>query len=308
MASILIFPVYAVSGDLISFMVNQYGNRAVLVDAFGGEMDLERRTIRCVGNSLDRFTEDALRILRAIRFSAQLDFTLEEDTRAAISLMAPNMGKVSKERIQVELTKLLLSGHPERIKAVYDNGIAPYISQHFKEAGRRLKEAEKIGNLPLKKHMRWSGFLRQEEPQDAVRILKELKLDNDTIHQTKTLVSFWKMEIPADKPAIRHVMSGLSQELFEDLLCFQKVFCSNPYQAQLTVVEQFSEEILRAGDCIRLKDMAVTGRELMDAGMKPGPEMGAVLNRLFQMVLNRPECNNREYLMKSAEHFLEEQA
>ncbi len=285
-----------------------YSDREGLVDAFGGEMDLERRTIRCVGNSLDRFTEDALRILRAIRFSAQLDFTLEEDTRAAISLMAPNMGKVSKERIQVELTKLLLSGHPERIKAVYDNGIAPYISQHFKEAGRRLKEAEKIGNLPLKKHMRWSGFLRQEEPQDAVRILKELKLDNDTIHQTKTLVSFWKMEIPADKPAIRHVMSGLSQELFEDLLCFQKVFCSNPYQAQLTVVEQFSEEILRAGDCIRLKDMAVTGRELMDAGMKPGPEMGAVLNRLFQMVLNRPECNNREYLMKSAEHFLEEQA
>ncbi|QRV22164.1 CCA tRNA nucleotidyltransferase [Lacrimispora saccharolytica] len=285
-----------------------YSDREGLVDAFGGEMDLERRTIRCVGNSLDRFTEDALRILRAIRFSAQLDFTLEEDTRAAISLMAPNMGKVSKERIQVELTKLLLSGHPERIKAVYDNGIAPYISPHFKEAGRRLKETEKIGNLPLKKHMRWSGFLRQEEPQDAVRILKELKLDNDTIHQTKTLVSFWKMEIPADKPAIRHVMSGLSQELFEDLLCFQKVFCPNPYQAQLTVVEQFSEEILRAGDCIRLKDMAVTGRELMDAGMKPGPEMGAVLNRLFQIVLNRPECNNREYLMKSAEHFLEEQA
>ncbi len=73
------------------------------------------------------------------------------------------------------------------------------------------------------------------------------------------------------------------------------------------MVEQYSEEILKAGDCIRLKDMAVTGRELIDAGMKPGPEMGTVLNRLFQLVLEKPECNNKEYLMKSAEQFIKEQ-
>ena len=155
--------------------------------------------------------------------------------------------------------------------------------------------------------MRWSGFLRLEKPEDAVRILKELKLDNDTIYQTKTLVSLWKTEIPAHKPAIRQVMSTLSLELFKDLLWFQKVFCHPSYKNRLEMVEQYSEEILRAGDCIRLKDMAVTGRELIDAGMKPGPEMGTVLNRLFQLVLEKPECNNREYLMKSAEQFIKEQ-
>lgn len=285
-----------------------YSDREGLVDAFDGVKDLEGRIIRCVGNAVDRFTEDALRILRAIRFSAQLGFDMEEETRAAISVIAPSMAKVSKERIQVELTKLLLSDHPERLKYVYDNGIAPYISQYFEDAGRRLWEAEKIAWLPSKKHMRWSGFLRLEEPGNGVRILKELKLDNDTIHQTKTLVSLWKTEIPADKPAIRQVMSGLSPELFQDLLCFQKVFCPESHLTRLKTVEKYSEEILLAGDCIRLKDMAVTGRELMDAGMKPGPEMGAVLDHLFQLVLKQPECNNREYLMKSAEHLLKEQA
>lgn len=284
-----------------------YSDREGLVDAFDGVKDLEGRVIRCVGNPLDRFTEDALRILRAIRFSAQLGFDMEAETRAAISVIAPNMAKVSKERIQVELTKLLLSDHPGRLKDVYENGIGPYISKHFEAAGRQPFESERFTELPPVKHMRWSGFLRLEKPEDAVRILKELKLDNDTIYQTKTLVSLWKTEIPAHKPAIRQVMSILSPELFKDLLWFQKVFCHPSYKNRLEMVEQYSEEILRAGDCIRLKDMAVTGRELIDAGMKPGPEMGTVLNRLFQLVLEKPECNNREYLMKSAEQFIKEQ-
>jgi len=284
-----------------------YSDREGLVDAFDGVKDLEGRVIRCVGNPLDRFTEDALRILRAIRFSAQLGFDMEAETRAAISVIAPNMAKVSKERIQVELTKLLLSDHPGRLKDVYENGIGPYISKHFEAAGKQPFESERFTELPPVKHMRWSGFLRLEEPEDAVRILKELKLDNDTIYQTKTLVSLWKTEISAHKPAIRQVMSTLSPELFKDLLWFQKVFCHPSCKNRLEMVEQYSEEILRAGDCIRLKDMAVTGRELIDAGMKPGPEMGTVLNRLFQLVLEKPECNNREYLMKSAEQFIKEQ-
>ena len=284
-----------------------YSDREGLVDAFDGVKDLEGRVIRCVGNPLDRFTEDALRILRAIRFSAQLGFDMEAETRAAISVIAPNMAKVSKERIQVELTKLLLSDHPGRLKDVYENGIGPYISKHFEAAGKQPFESERFTELPPVKHMRWSGFLRLEDPEDAVRILKELKLDNDTIYQTKTLVSLWKTEISAHKPAIRQVMSTLSPELFKDLLWFQKVFCHPSYKNRLEMVEQYSEEILRAGDCIRLKDMAVTGRELIDAGMKPGPEMGTVLNRLFQLVLEKPECNNREYLMKSAEQFIKEQ-
>ena len=87
-----------------------YSHETGIVDEFGGVEDLNAKTIRCVGDPMERFTEDALRILRAIRFSAQLDFTIEEQTWNAIRVIAPNIAKVSKERIQVELTKLLLSG------------------------------------------------------------------------------------------------------------------------------------------------------------------------------------------------------
>ena len=278
-----------------------YSDRDGLVDAFEGEMDLERGMIRCVGNALDRFTEDALRILRAIRFSAQLGFTIEKETEAAISVMAPNLERVSRERIQVELTKLLLSGHPERIEAVFEHGIGPFVSRHFEEAGKRLSRAEMLSLLPSEKHMRWSGFLREEEAQDAVLVLRELKLDNDTVNGVRTLVDLWKRGIPAQKPAIRKVMSGLSEDLFWDLLRFQKVFCEEDRREQLKTVEQYAEEIIEAGDCIRLKDMAVTGKDLIEAGMKPGPQMGTVLNRLFEEVLQFPERNKRDYLMNLIE-------
>lgn len=278
-----------------------YSDRDGLVDAFGGEMDLERGMIRCVGNALDRFTEDALRILRAIRFSAQLGFAIERETEAAISAIAPNLEKVSRERIQVELTKLLLSDHPERIEAVFEHGIGPFVSQSFEEAWRCLSQTEKLCLLPPEKHMRWSGFLREEAAQDAVTVLRELKLDNDTVNGVRTLVDLWKKEIPAEKPAIRKVMSGLSEDLFRDLLTFQKVFFEEARKEQLKTVERYAEEIVKAGDCIRLKDLAVTGRDLMEAGMKPGPKMGTVLNGLFEEVLKFPERNKRDYLMNLAE-------
>lgn len=274
-----------------------YSGQNGLVDAFDGIKDLESGMIRCVGKALDRFREDALRILRAIRFSAQLGFAIERETMEAIPVIAPNLQKVSKERIQVELTKLLLSDHPKRMTAVYENGVSPFISKAFEEAGKRLLEIERIRLLPSRKHMRWAGFLRMEAPADAGKILRELKMDNDTIHRVKTLVTLWKTEIPAQKPDIRRVMSGLSLELFKDLLCFQHVFGRQQYEMQLKEVEQYAKEILRDGECISLKDLTVTGRDLIEAGMKPGPEIGEVLNRMFEIVLERPECNNREYLM-----------
>ncbi|MFT4105055.1 MAG: CCA tRNA nucleotidyltransferase [Lacrimispora sp.] len=277
-----------------------YSSREGLVDAFDGRKDLQRGVVRCVGNAMDRFREDALRILRAIRFCAQLGFDMERETEQAISAIAPNLAKVSKERIQVELTKLLLSSHPERITDVYENGIGPFISDRFERAGKRLAAIGPVCFLPSKKHMRWAGFLRMEDYEAAAAILRDLKLDNETIEGVRTLVSLWKTEIPAHKPAIRKVMSGLSDELFDDLLCFQEAFCREEYRDQLKEVKQYSEEIKKAGDCIRLKDMAVTGRELIEAGRKPGPKLGALLNSLFEEVLKCPECNDREYLMELA--------
>ena len=115
------------------FTVNAmaYNEKEGLVDAFDGLGDLKRRQIRCVGNAEERFTEDALRILRAVRFSAQLDFTIEAHTRAALSRFAPRLSKVSAERIQTELVKLLTSPHPERFRVVWETGISAVILPEF---------------------------------------------------------------------------------------------------------------------------------------------------------------------------------
>lgn len=274
-----------------------YSERDGLVDAFDGVRDLEAGIIRCVGNPMDRFNEDALRILRAIRFSAQLGFEIEEETSKAISAIAPNMEKVSKERIAVELTKLLLSDYPEKMVAVFESGIAPYISRHFNTAKRGLFQLEKLKMLPSSKHIRWSGLLRFLDPKEAAGILKELKLDNDTVDQVKILAELWKNEIPASKPEIRKVMSRINAPLFDDLLNFQTVFLNGSYLEQLKTVRQYAGEIIDDGDCICLKDMAVTGRDLIEAGVKPGPQMGEILEALFNQVLKNPEHNSREYLL-----------
>lgn len=278
-----------------------YSDREGLIDAFGGIKDLKDRMIRCVGNANDRFSEDALRILRAIRFSAQLDFDIERETKKGICHIAPNMIKVSKERVQVELTKLLLSEHPERVIEVYESGISPYISEHFKDAGSRLSHLEKVSLLPVKKHVRWSGFLRMENAADASEILRELKMDNDTIHQTEKIVSLWREKIPVEKAEVRRLMSHLPLELFNDLLDFWGIFCKEEDKEQLMLVRRSSEEILSSGDCIHLKDLAITGRDLLETGRRPGPEIGKILDRLFQVVLEDPQCNRREILLEMAE-------
>lgn len=281
-----------------------YNSREGLVDAFGGIEDLENRVIRCVGSAVNRFTEDALRILRAVRFSAQLDFRIEDETYEAISIIAPNLEKVSKERIATELTKLLLSSHPEKMKRVSDTGASRYVSEPFCRAAALNKdELRPLGLLPAVKYMRWAGLLRREQGETAAAILRDLKMDCDTMDKVKILVSRWRIPISTEKPAIRRVMNQIPPDLLDSLLCFQEVFAAElgeGYRETLKAVKTLAEEIRRDGDPVNLKELAVDGRDLMAAGMKPGPALGKTLNALMEQVLEQPECNTREYLLNAA--------
>lgn len=269
-----------------------YSHQSGLVDIFGGMDDLRHGCIRCVGDPKDRFTEDALRILRAIRFSAQLGFWIEEETRRAVSLMAQGLKQVSKERVQAELTKLLLSGHPEFIRQLYEFRIDSCIS----ETMTRIPASEIwiSKNLPAEKPLRWAAFLRLVSKDDAIKILKELKMDNDTITKTATLVLWWNQPIAPDKTAIRRVMSQMSDPLYDRLLLLKQSLG----EEGLGEVEELSRQIRESGDCVSLKTMAVTGNDLIAAGVKPGKEMGVLLNRLFELVLAHPDYNTKERLMK----------
>ncbi len=108
-----------------------YNESEGVIDLFGGMEDLQKGLIRCVGSAKERFEEDALRILRAVRFSAQLGFTIEEDTLKAVREKAENLKNISAERIRVELTKLLISDHPDRLRDLYDVGITKVILPEF---------------------------------------------------------------------------------------------------------------------------------------------------------------------------------
>lgn len=320
-----------------------YNSHTGFVDKFGGVEDLEKGIIRCVGEPMDRFTEDALRILRAIRFSAQLGFSIEERTYEAIKVIAPNMIHVSKERIQVELTKLLLSSHPDYISLVYETGISPFVSEKFHgayagESGDWAVPSIPAG-IPAVKHMRWAAFLRGCSASQAADILKDLKLDNDTIYKVRTLVEWQGKKVglrdgmeaglkggkedglrdstedgmedgmrdvikddrEPSRASIRRAMSRMEPDLFDDLLtlkmCLSEAESNDGELRWLRQVRDLTEEIRRNGDCISLKTLAVSGHDIMGAGVKPGREVGSTLARLLDMVLEEPQRNTKEYLL-----------
>lgn len=276
------------------FTVNAmaYRHETGIVDIFGGMEDLQRGVIRCVGNPVDRFTEDALRILRAIRFSAQLGFVIEEKTRAAIEKIAPNLMKVSRERVQVELTKLLLSPHPEQIREVYDLGISPYVSAAFHRAD--IKNLCIPSSLPEEKAVRWSAFLKNEDREAVISVLKDLKMDNATIDAAAVLTQWIHREIAEDKAEIRRTMSQMEPELFDRLLCLRTCLgCSGTER-----LKELTGQIRQAGDCIYLKDLAVTGKDLLNCGMSPGKQVGTVLSGLLDEVLEHPEQNRKDVLLR----------
>lgn len=274
-----------------------YSHSIGIVDEFGGVKDLNEGVIRCVGNPNDRFGEDALRILRAVRFAAQLGFEIEEKTRQAITMIAPHMVCVSKERIQMELTRLLLSDHPEKISMIYECGISPYICEHFRKV-----PAEKIQispGLSDKKHLRWAAFLHIVSADMAGLILKELKMDNETIVRTSALVKRWDAAVPKDSWGVRRIMSQLDAELFDDLIKLKaSVAPLAGTLEELALMEAEADFIRQAGDCLGLNSLAVNGNDLIAAGITPGKEVGAALQRLFELVLEHPEYNKKEFLLQ----------
>ena len=275
-----------------------YSHETGIVDEFGGMEDLKAGIVRCVGRPEDRFTEDALRLLRALRFSAQLGFEIEESTYAAIKTIAPNLAKVSKERVQAELTKLLLSAHPERILLLKETGLSAQIVPGF-DAVFAPALFSKLSRLPAEKSLRWAGFLLCQSTKQAEAVLKGLKMDNETIGNVSRMIEGAKETLPLEKPAVRRAMSRYTPYQLEGALKLKELMGS-PVAGE---IRRLREEIIRDGDCVSLKDLAVKGRDLLEAGVERGPMVGEILNHLFDLVLLYPEKNDRELLLKEAGRF-----
>ena len=285
-----------------------YNEKSGIVDLFQGMEDLERGEIRAVGEAELRFREDALRMLRALRFSAQLRFRIAPGTLEAVRSLARGLSRVSKERIQAELTKLLLSDNPEQMELVFQTGLAPYVSEHFPEiASPSLPELS--GDMEREAFLRWGMLLRGRE-QLAKRILRELKMDRATIDRAGSIAALHGERIPEDAPGARRLLSRYGEELFFSWLSMEEALAlhipreraaplpGERSQGKIRRARALGEEILKNGDCLSLSALMINGEDLAELGIPRGPEYSAVLRALLSEVLEDPKRNRREYLRK----------
>ena len=314
--------------------------RAGIIDEFGGMEDLDEGIIRCVGSPEERFSEDALRMMRAVRFSAQLGYEIEPATKAAIRKLAPNLTHVSAERIQVELVKLVESMHPDYLRVAYETGITKVVLPEFD----RCMETEQhnphhcytVGEhilhsmlaIPSNRYLRLAMLLHdiakpekkktdeqgidhfhghQETSAEMAKvILRRLKFDNETIRIVSKLIGFHDYRFPAERRSVRRAVWKVGGDLFPMLLQVKEAdtMAQSLYELEeklewIARVGELYQEILKDKECLSLKDLAVTGRDLIQAGCAPGPELGRILNKMLQDVLEHPEHNNKEYLLQS---------
>lgn len=319
-----------------------YNDEEGLVDHFDGLGDLKRRRIQCVGKPKERFDEDALRILRAIRFSAQLGFSIDEGTRQAIREQAGFLKDISAERIHIELTKLLLSGHPEEIRTACELGVTKVVLPEFD----KMMETEQnnrhhmytvgehsirvVQEVPPTETLRWAALLHDVGKPDtkfsndtgdhfyrhnqvgekmAGGILRRLKFDNATIDRVKRLVLWhdYGMGGQVTLKSFRRSLSKMGADLFPDYVCLKRadILAQSSYMREeklesLEVLKGYYKKIQEEKQCLSLKELAVTGRDLIEQGMKPGRDIGEMLSYLLECVLEEPEQNRKDILLQLA--------
>lgn len=322
-----------------------YNEMDGLVDIFGGIRDIQANVIRCVGNAKERFSEDALRILRGLRFAAQLGFRIEEGTRQGMRELASTLEKISAERIQAELVKLVTSERPELLRDAYELGITrvflpefdrimvtgqetPHhmysVGEHTLHAMKNIR-ADKALRLTMLLHDMGKPALKTVDDEGVAHfkrhaaesqviakdVLKRLKFDNDTQSKVTRLVCCHDYRMPATAKNVRRAMNQIGEDLFPyymevrraDVLA-QSMYMRDEKIKNLDDIEILYQEIVQANQCVSLKDLAVSGRDLIGLGMKPGKEIGACLDRLLEQVIEKPECNEKGKLLKLASEWM----
>lgn len=316
-----------------------YNDEVGLVDIFGGMEDLQNKMIRCVGNARERFGEDALRILRAVRFAAQLGFEIEDETCEGMTELAPTLANISAERIQVELVKMLTSPNPSMLRKACELGITKVILPEFDEMMATTQETPHhkytVGEHTLKtmEYVRKDKVLRltmlfhdiakpvmktfDEEgvahfkmhdikgAEITKQILRRLKFDNDTLNKVVKLVLYHDYRMPAEPKNVRKAMNKIGKDLFPYYLevrmadtLAQSEYKKAEKLQNIRDVEIRYQEILDNNECVCLKDLAVTGSDLIEHGMESGKQIGELLEKMLQHVIEHPEANTKEHLLK----------
>lgn len=279
-----------------------YNDENGVVDIFGGIDDIRNRIIRCVGNAHDRFTEDALRILRAVRFSAQLGFEIDKATKDAARELAPTLVKISRERIHTELNKLLLSDNPDYFSVVYELGVMKVIISELEGVNSgdidRLKVLIKRTKPCLPE--RYAALLSVIGKDKTRAVLKGLKLDNATISMAVKLVEYLGITPALTEPQMRHYINEVGKEDALRVIEFNLAFASEDEYKGYADMRNICVTVLERGDCTSLKELRITGKLLMNSGFEAGKQLGGLLEELLLEVLDNPALNDTKYLLERA--------
>lgn len=319
------------------FTVNAiaYSDKTGLVDYFGGENDIYNSIIKTVGDPDKRFKEDALRILRALRFSATLGFKIEEGTKEAIHKNRELLRDISAERISQELTKMLVGQNIFEILTEYSDVLGVFIPEilptvGFKQYGKKHAYdvwehiCHTVSTIPPEKDLRLTMLLHDlgkvpthklNENGDSTfknhaavggvmarEILTRLRFDKKTVERVSFLVSHHDFEPPETKLILKHKMSELSAENVKTLLIIKKSD-RGALSEEFRDIEKESlktllwlDEIEKNGECVTISQLNIKGSDLLKAGFR-GEAIGETLERLLFDVVEEKVANNKKALL-----------
>ncbi len=307
-----------------------------LVDRFDGIGDINKRIIRCVGNPQKRFCEDALRILRALRFASTLDFNIDFETEKAIFEKKHLLLNVSSERVSEELKKLLCGKAVRRILTDYCEVLSVVIPEiadcigfnqntkyHIYDVFEHT--AMVVENLPERSDLRMAGLLHdiakplcysedkngvghfkghcEKGAEIADGILKNLKSDNKLREKTVTLIKYHDMKINPCAVDVKRALKVLGEETYFDLVILSQADNSaknpeyNKPESHYVKLREIAEKLISDNACFNLKTLAVNGEDIKEIGIKDGRKIGEALNFLLDAVIEDKVLNNKEFLL-----------
>ena len=315
-----------------------YNQRDGIVDLFSGMEDIQNKTIRAIGDAQKRFCEDALRILRAVRFSAQLDFKIEEKTEKAIKNCAHLVKNLSVERITAELDKILMSDSPEHLKMLYDLGVAEHIMPemcdcfstqqntrwHIYDVGTHSVNV--IKNCPKVIHLRYAALMHDwgkphtkginELGEDMFRnhgkvsfelsesFCRKYKFSNERRDKITRLVKHHDIEILPEKKYVKRAINKVGDDIFYDLLCLKRADCLSQ-NLELTASRlPYIDTLFALYEEIKenKEPFGVKNLAVNGTDLKEigifGKEIGDTLNFLLEKVIENPELNEKEKLIE----------
>lgn len=313
-----------------------YNEKSGISDFYGGSEDIKKRIIRCVGDPDKRFNEDALRIMRAIRFSSVLGFDIEENTKQAIFRNKELLKNISSERIAGELVKLLCGENVKNVLIEYIDVLGVVIPELLPMKGFdqqnfhhiydilthtavAVENIEPVPALRLTALFHDIGKPKCFSIKDGVghfyghasisaemtdKILSRLKFDNATKATVTKLVKLHDVQIEETESAVKRSLGKNTPEIFFLLLDMKRadtLALSPEYFPRLEYLDRLqkkAEEILNAKACFSLKELAVSGHDLIALGVKPGKEIGSILNKLLEEVITEKLPNDKEKLLE----------